>query len=478
MHGLASYYIGLAGIAWFALFIAGLIRPSWFLFFCVSSISLTNFAFFSGEVSTRFAPPDLFFLTLVVITLTRKGILASRPGGIPVFFPRAPSAIFLILLAAILLSLSNPSFDRAVLFGEGQPETVILMMLMFLLLTDYVHTEKDLRHLLAAWVVAAVIAILISIIDMGDTLAPHRGVQYDLTGIFGFEDLLSFSRFPHAFLSPFNFRIQGPFRNPGQLAAFSMTSFFALVAFAVAPKHSRRMKIALWTVAAALFMCALLTARSSIYPSLAIGALLILSYFAIHSKKLFYISLAFIGLSIGFLLFASFVSPDIYNQFFTRNIKELGKVIHGTGFLHGQMESGFSAFLSNPLSGIGFGRYVDSEYQHLIRGYEIHGTVLQFIVETGIVGILSYFVFIGYFLSRAVKNYLLSRKTQWRDFHAILFIGFVSMLPSYLYNRHLRERTFWIYIALIYLSSRLLAPIQHKRSPDAANFEMPVKHLP
>ena len=136
---------------------------------------------------------------------------------------------------------------------------------------------------------------------------------------------------------------------------------------------------------------------------------------------------------------------------------------HKKGFLGMQIDATLASFHQHPLIGIGYGRFIQSDYHPFIRGYEIHSTILQFIAETGIIGAATYLVFMGYFFVLAFKNFWTSRKTIWEGFQTVIFFGFICLIPSYLYNRHLRERTFWIFIAIIYLASKL--PYLKKERP-------------
>lgn len=431
---------------------AGLKRPQKLLLICVATISVINFSFFKGEVLERIAIPDILFLTLALVCFLREIILRK-----PVWsFSRTPAVVFLLLVAGILASLSAPPWDRTMLFGQGHPATLYFSMMMFFLVTQLIVSESDLMRYLKAWVVAVGIAVVVSCIDMGDLFSTFQGRQYDDSGFFGIHDLFTETLFPHAFLSAYSFRIIGSFRNPGQLADFCLTSFFVLLAFSFVPKQHRILKVLLWILAPTLVFCALLTGRFSVFPSFAIGFLLISFYFMAQSKKLILIWVtALILVLAGFGVSASF-NPKIYELVITRNLDSASNLLAHSGFLSEQLRVGGKIFQENSLFGIGLGRFIQSEYHEFIRGHSFHSTYIQFLAETGIFGMFTYLIFMGYFLMLAYKNLRASWQTSWRDFHAILLFGFVSMLLSYSFNRHMKEHTFWLFIALIYIGWRLL----------------------
>jgi len=434
---------------WFWIFSKGISQPRWLLYLWISTICLINFSFFKGEVLERIALPDILFFTLIIVFIIRKVISYDQ-----FYFPRYPSLIFLILLSAIALSLLSESTSNDVIYGEGQPFTIVIGILFFLIITELTQSEDDFYKILRAWTTAAIIAIVISLVDMND-LSSQTSTLGRGTGFFSAADLMHPGVFANSFLSPQSFRIQGPFRNPGQLSAFTTTTFFVMFAFSFAPNQNFKTRLQLWIIAPLLILCTFFTARFSVFPSLAIGIFVIFIYLCRKSPK----ASVFLGgiaiLCTLIFLWMSHLNPQIFQNSIVRNMHKISTLTSGQGFLSSQINATKDSFEKHPVLGIGYGRFIESDYQIAIRGYEMHSTIFQFISETGIVGTLAYLIFMGYFIFLAIKNFLLSRGKAWEQFHAIILIGFFCLMPSYLYSRHLRERTFWLLIAIIYLASKL-----------------------
>ncbi len=435
--------------AWLWVFAKGISNPNWLLYLWISTICLINLSFFKGEILGRIALPDILLFTLLLVFVIRKVILRDSFS-----FPLYPSLIFLILLSAISLSLLSESTIKAVIYGEGQPFAIVVGMLFFLLIAEHTQSEDDFFKIMRAWTVAAIIAITVSLIDMSDlsNQAPKIGKG---TGFFSIGDIIHPGVFANSFLSPHSFRIQGPFRTPGQLSAFATTTFFALFAFSFAPGQSIKSRLRIWIIAPLLILCAFFTARFSVFPSLATGILVITVYLCKKSPKAsaLFASIAIVCALVFSLM--SYLNPQIFQNSILRNVKKMSSLASGKGFIGNQIDAAKHSFENHPTLGIGYGRFIQSDYQVSIRGYEMHSTLLQFLAETGIVGTLAYLIFMGYFLFLAFQNFWFSRRTAWEEFHAVILFGFICLIPSYLYNRHLRERTFWLFIAVIYLASRL-----------------------
>ncbi len=436
-----------------AVAIFGFHRPKKLLYVTIVSICLVNFAFFRGEISSRVALPDVLFCILFLATLLQIAIQRDLSWQIPM----GPSLIFGLLLLSITFSLTALPGRREVLFGEGQPESFLFTLGIFYITVGYLRKEDDLRNFGIAWAVSAFIALVFATVDMSDLFFPYQGVsKYNASGIFGIEDLLSFSSYPHAFLSPYSFRIQGSFRNPGQLANFAMTTSYVLLAFSFFPKLSRKTKAGLWAMVASLLVCAFLTTRVTSLITMCFGFLLVLLYLSFRSRRRMFGFLGVIILGVVFFMISSKINPEIYTKVISRNAVDISKFFKGSGFLNEQLASSLTILKDHPLEGIGFGRFIYSKYHPFIRGYEIHSTPLQFLAETGLIGISVYFLFLAYFIFLLIQAVRIAWKSPWRDFTVILLLGYVSMLPSCLYNRHLRERTFWLFISLIYIACRLI----------------------
>lgn len=432
----------------------GLHSPKRFLFLSVASVSLINFSFFMGEVANRISLPDILFSILGIIFVLRISVGYRQA----LFLPRGPSFLLLFMFAAVLISLCTAPWNRAILFGEGATESLILGAVIFLLCTSLVDSEKDLHHFFKAWFISALIAAAITFIDMGDLFTASRVEKYDNEGYFGILDLFANTLIPHPFLSSYAFRLQGSFRSPGQLAAYSLTTAIVLLAYSRLPQVKKHIRFFLVSLVTCCAVFIFFTGRSSVILSLLVAIFLLACYALIRSRSLrppskrtLLILCAILTTIAIILLLVLAVNPDVFTSLVTRNYVDYRKLFTGKGFFHLHFQQALEAFKDHPLFGIGFGRFVYSDYHLDIRGYEIHSTPLQFLAETGLFGFLAYVTFMGYFLRISYLSLKRAWGTQWQDFYAILYLGFISMTFSYLYNRHLRERTFWMFIAIIYL---------------------------
>lgn len=100
------------------------------------------------------------------------------------------------------------------------------------------------------------------------------------------------------------------------------------------------------------------------------------------------------------------------------------------------------AFQDNFVFGSGLGGFVNNYSE-----FEIHGTYLKVLGETGLVGSLLYFVFL-FFLIR----YILNSKSEVFQ----LFLPFlIASLVSWSYNYHFRKKEFWLLFAVLMIIGRL-----------------------
>jgi O-antigen ligase len=124
----------------------------------------------------------------------------------------------------------------------------------------------------------------------------------------------------------------------------------------------------------------------------------------------------------------------------------------------------FRAFRENPVLGIGWGGFFESEYS--LTGHEVHSTPLRFLAETGLVGFLLYLCFVFRLLYRSFKLWLASRRTVYQFPALILFIAFCSASLSAYYNRQVTERTFWLLLVIFMgFETLLLRKIRRESLP-------------
>ncbi len=101
-----------------------------------------------------------------------------------------------------------------------------------------------------------------------------------------------------------------------------------------------------------------------------------------------------------------------------------------------------TAFRDYPIFGIGWGGFYRSRYSP--TGHEVHSTPLRFLAELGLVGLALYLALMWVLLVGSLRIVALLRRTVYRTPALVLAIALWSLSVSYVYNRHITERTFWL----------------------------------
>ena len=129
-----------------------------------------------------------------------------------------------------------------------------------------------------------------------------------------------------------------------------------------------------------------------------------------------------------------------------------------------QMEGIQAAVQAHPILGIGWGSFHKWEYN--ATRHEVHSTPLRFLAETGIVGLLVYSLLLLRLLIGSAMLSLQMRASPYAGSYLILAVAVWSLTASYLYNRHITERTFWL-LLLVFLLLEAFAE-GYKRSQTSA----------
>lgn len=107
------------------------------------------------------------------------------------------------------------------------------------------------------------------------------------------------------------------------------------------------------------------------------------------------------------------------------------------------------AFKDNMLFGSGLGGFVNNYSE-----FEIHGTYLKVIGETGIVGLIAYLVFFYFF----IKLILQLDKDYLKYFIPFL----VGSVVSWSYNYHFRKKEFWLLFSFLMILNYTLIKVRAK----------------
>jgi hypothetical protein len=104
------------------------------------------------------------------------------------------------------------------------------------------------------------------------------------------------------------------------------------------------------------------------------------------------------------------------------------------------------AFRDSPVLGIGWGGFPKSRFSP--TGHEVHSTPLRFLAELGLVGFALYLSLLGYLLIRSVQLFLAMRASRYGPVYLSLAVALWSLSVSWVYNRHITERTFAILLVV------------------------------
>lgn len=281
-----------------------------------------------------------------------------------------------------------------------------------------------------------------------------------------------------------NIQASGPFRNRAHVATYMLTAFWLVVIFLLLPAVRKRMRLAGYLAAASSLYAVAVSGRRSVYLSLFLGlvamsAALVLAH---RGKRLrMFVTAAFAVAFIGlFYTYGARLFPQA--DFFQHRLGSVGSRLRAfvapsqapeaeSNFYLLQREGVRQAFFDNPLIGVGWGGFVNSVYSP--TGHEVHSTPLRFLAEMGIVGLLLYLSLIGHLLFDSVRLFFQMRRTPYGGSYLALAVATWSLSVSYVYNRHITERTFWLFLGVfltMQVFARLAEPTGRRRTslPAAA----------
>jgi len=264
--------------------------------------------------------------------------------------------------------------------------------------------------------------------------------------------------------------VAGPFRNRAHMASYMLTAFWLCLIAVFWPGSKAWFRYAsLAAIILALYSVAI-SGRRSVYLSLFLGLAGLVAALVVAQKGKRIRWLLSVGLAVGFLvgMYAAGDRLGVQTAFFQKRVGMVeGRLRSFLGDAGGDTEGGFfalqregvrSAVRASPILGIGWGGFPKSRYSP--TGHEVHSTPLRFLAELGILGFSLYVCFMGFLLIRSAQLFLRMRASPYGNSYLVLALALWSMNVSYVYNRHMTERTFWIFLA-IFLAMETFAADWH-----------------
>lgn len=265
------------------------------------------------------------------------------------------------------------------------------------------------------------------------------------------------------FLFSTDIQAVGPFRNRSHMGIYMLTSFWLALIYTLWPTSDRHkwLKTPLCLVAISLSLYAVaISGRRSVYLSLFLGlAGLVLVFVVVLKRNRARVGVALL-ISLGFLWLLYTRAGDFLprGNFFQARVGMIGSRLQSaTDAFSGASEGGFmamqaegirAAFHAHPILGIGWGTF--HKFDLNPSRHEVHSTPLKFLAETGVVGLALYLAMLGRLVFCSWRLALRMRGSPYAASYLVQAVAIASLSVSYLYNRHLTERTFWL-LLLVFL---------------------------
>ena len=149
------------------------------------------------------------------------------------------------------------------------------------------------------------------------------------------------------------------------------------------------------------------------------------------------------------------LAPDVYARI---NVKIETRITNNLndendledGFIAKNLKEALTVFNEHPLTGSGIGGF-----QGVYAYHEVHSTYFKIIGETGLTGVIAYFVFLILLVFNLLGLSREKNENPYADFLWNLKPFLYGCMVSWFYTYHLRKREFWILFAIIGIASYL-----------------------
>ncbi len=259
----------------------------------------------------------------------------------------------------------------------------------------------------------------------------------------------------------------GPFRNRAHMAFYMLTGFWLVLMYRFWPGISAKQRWASHVAMSFAIYAVAVSGRRSVYLAMFVGLLALgISFLAAgRGRKTRFVTTGAFVIAIVALFYVYGAAFFPRATFFQERVHQIGYQLRSAisppdevsgeeSFIALQRQGALLAFRSSPLIGIGWGGFYRSQYSP--TGHEVHSTPLRFLAELGMIGVAVYLSLMGYLLYHATRLALRMRSTPWGNVYLVMALALWSMSVSYLYNRHVTERTFWL-LLIVFLSLELFS---------------------
>ncbi|MBI3838013.1 MAG: O-antigen ligase family protein [Planctomycetia bacterium] len=393
-----------------------------------------------SSVAERVTLCDGFFVLAMLIAAWQRakqelsGWLNRRPRGfsvvpaLPAPTWRLPPVSPIWFCSALVLAVMVLSWFANPLMPINPHMLVAIAVQVYLAIVAVMCASAVCRYgtpqpILVAWVVGFLILAIICTYDSGALITNRRMIYPGVEG-----------------------RLRGPFRTTGQLAAYSLSSFFVLLAAAKFVSPSR------WVSKAGVLACMaplfiVLASRRSAVASLVVGYVALLAV-SKHRLRIF-LGTAVPPVTIVLSLFL-FGPPELQAYLINRARPLIGQDKERVDIAEDHFSRGLAAFQEHPVLGIGFGAFSDTRFGELTESitHEQHSGYIAILAETGAVGfsiMMLLHVAVFYVLVQTWRN----STGRYRELVMYMMVVLVALGVSEVYNRIWRERGMWIIAGMI-----------------------------
>ena len=395
------------------------------IFLLIATVPLQRFVVIPGLMGSRFTPHEAPLLSLALSMLVRggAGFKISPPWSNPIALP------FIILLFAAVLSLLGNPF-----IADGMPELLILAYLFVLMhiIYDFCSDADNALYAYRAWYLTGV----------GFILLATYGVVIQLAG--GTTFLM---------IGP---RLMVTFFNPNQTGSFILATAFLFLARASHPLTPRLRRLANLALVLCSVVAGYFTASRATVLGGAVGLVIFLAVRRVRIGAILAVAAMLIAGRFGMTLFErqDEHTADLYNSRYSEGLNADSRSAE-TRLENWQ--TGFDAFASSPVVGIGFGTLYLQGPPTMGESYQVHNTYVSFLGETGMLGFGALLGIIALVTRACIQSLRLTRGTPYEDPIVSLIPALAALGVFNIFHYGVRARHLWLIIALILAFQRLAA---------------------